>query len=77
MRTVADIPHPEFKITVFQYNNKYLLKLERGPLEQTYKVDETDLEAEFTDLLTEEFLENARTCFKLMREAWKKTLGES
>lgn len=76
MRTVADIPHPEFKITVFQYNNKYLLKLERSMLEQTYKVDETDLDAEFADLLTEEFLENARTCFSLMREAWKKSLGE-
>ncbi|WP_317172155.1 hypothetical protein [Hymenobacter sp. BRD67] len=43
MRHVADIPFPQVKITLLAWNGKYLLKLEQGPLEQTYKVSELDL----------------------------------
>ena len=43
MQVVATLPHPDCKITVFAWNGKYLLKLERGMLEQTYKVAEWDL----------------------------------
>ncbi|HVD97277.1 MAG TPA: hypothetical protein VNB90_03665 [Cytophagaceae bacterium] len=42
MRTVAEIPHSDFKITVFAWNNKYVIKLEKGNFEQTYKVSEMD-----------------------------------
>jgi len=37
MRIVANIPHPAFTVTVFQHNEKYLVKLEGGLMEQTYK----------------------------------------
>ena len=46
MRVVSEIPHPEAKITIFSWNGKYLIKLEKGPLEQTYKVSEMDVQDE-------------------------------
>ena len=46
MRVVVEIPHKECKITVFAWNNRYLIKLEQGLLEQTFKVNEYDLSGE-------------------------------
>jgi hypothetical protein len=43
MRVVAEIPSEQFKITVYSWNGKYLVKFERGNYEQTYKVSEMDL----------------------------------
>ena len=62
MRHVADIPYPQVKITLLAWNGKYLLKLEQGPLEQTYKVAELDLsgieppDVEIRQLLDDEFI---------------------
>jgi hypothetical protein len=44
MRIIAELPHPDFKITIFHWNNRYLLKIEQGYLEQTFKIDQFDLE---------------------------------
>ena len=46
MRIVKEIPHPKFKISVFSWNDKYLIKFENGSLEQTYKVSEWDVTEE-------------------------------
>lgn len=71
MRHVADIPHPAVKITLLAWNGKFLLKLEQGNLEQTYKVAELDLltgtDAEARALLDEEFLAAAVARFAAMR----------
>jgi hypothetical protein len=71
MRHVADIPHPAVKITLLAWNSKFLLKLEQGNLEQTYKVAELDLttgtDAEVRELLDEEFLAAAIARFQEMR----------
>jgi len=40
MRIVKDITHPRFKITVYSWNNKYIVKIEDAHLEQVYKIDE-------------------------------------
>lgn len=42
MRVVAEIPHEVMKITVFQWNEKYLIKFEVGTFEQTYKIGQLD-----------------------------------
>lgn len=51
MRIIATIPHPEMRISIFSMNQKYILKLEWGPLEQSYKWDEYDFAnlQDFTD----------------------------
>lgn len=71
MRVVADIPHPEIKITLLAWNGKYLIKLELGPFEQTYKVSEMDVtggDAEIQKWLDAEFLQRAIELFLSMRE---------
>ncbi|RZK15642.1 MAG: hypothetical protein EOO56_22435 [Hymenobacter sp.] len=74
MRHVADIPYPKVKITLLAWNGKYLLKLEQGPLEQTYKVAELDLsgvepaDVEIRQLLDDEFLTAAVARFDAMQQ---------
>jgi hypothetical protein len=69
MRQLADIPHPDAKITLFSWNGKYLIKLEKGPLEQTYKVSELDVTSDddVRALLDSEFLQAALARFTDMR----------
>jgi hypothetical protein len=43
MRVVGEIQNPDCKITIFSWNNKYLVKMERGLIEQTYKVPEMEV----------------------------------
>jgi hypothetical protein len=62
MRVVAELPHPEFKITIFSMNQKFIVKMERGILEQSYKIPEMDLTDGVNsvfELLDEEFLKLA------------------
>ncbi len=74
MRVVGEIPHPEIKITIFHWNNRFLLKLEWGPFEQTYKVEEYEFtsDSEVKALLTNEFLKEAVTRFQEMAKSLQK-----
>ncbi|UOR05420.1 hypothetical protein MUN82_21145 [Hymenobacter aerilatus] len=69
MRQLAVVPHPEVKITLFAWNGKYLIKLEKGMFEQTYKVSEMDITSEddVHALLDQEFLQAAIARFAGMR----------
>ena len=46
MRLVREIAHSDCKITIFSWNNRYLIKHEQGMLEQTFKIPELDLSGE-------------------------------
>ncbi|OEK01850.1 hypothetical protein BFP97_10130 [Roseivirga sp. 4D4] len=60
MRIVKEVSGLPCKVTVFSWNGKYLIKLENGPFEQTFKVSELDvLEEELDDILSEKFLSEA------------------
>jgi hypothetical protein len=63
MRIIAELPHPEFKISILNMNNKFIVKTEQGNLEQTYKVAEADL------------LDGVNSVFELMDEAFLKTVS--
>lgn len=74
MRVVAELPHPEFKITIFSMNQKFIVKMERGNLEQTYKVPEMDLTDGVNsvfELLDEEFLKTVAARFVDMGKDYK------
>jgi hypothetical protein len=43
MRVVKELSVGSIRITVFSWNNKYLIKYEQGMVEQTYKVSELDI----------------------------------
>ena len=40
MRTLAELPHPDCKITIFSMNQKFIIKFEKGIYEQIYKLSE-------------------------------------
>jgi CRISPR/Cas system-associated endonuclease Cas1 len=71
MRVVGEIAHPEVKITIFHWNNRYLIKLEAGPFEQTYKIQEYDLssEEEVKKVVSEEFIQQSMIRFQEMAKS--------
>lgn len=71
MRTIGQIPHSEFVITLFNWNSKYILKFETGPFEQTFKIAEMDVtgEQEIRDLVNNtKFMESVNSCFHSMSD---------
>jgi hypothetical protein len=78
MRIVGEIPHPSCKITLFSWNGKYIIKLERGMIEQTFKVSEMDVSGDddIQKILSEAFMQKAIVRFDEMEDALMKTLEE-
>jgi len=76
MRVIGEIPHPECKVTLFHWNNRYLIKLEHGLMEQTYKVQEYDVSSEddVKRLVSEEFISQALRHFEGMQQALRDAL---
>lgn len=74
MRIIAELPHPEFKISIFNMNQKYIVKIEQGTLEQSYKMDEMDLTDGVNsvfEVLDEEFLKTVSKRFAEMRKDYQ------
>jgi hypothetical protein len=74
MRIVAELPHQDFKITIFSMNRKFIIKFEQGNLEQTFKISELDLTDGVNsvfELLDEEFFTATTERFNLMRTDFK------
>lgn len=71
MRIVGEVPHDVCKITLFAWNNRYLIKLEMGLLEQTYKVNQFDIasEADLYKLIDESFVKEAMNRFQEMNNS--------
>ena len=71
MRIIAELPHPECKITLLNMNNKYIIKFEQGQLDQSYKLSELDLSGggvnEIFQIIDEEFMTTVVERFKTMR----------
>lgn len=77
MRTIAEIPHHTFRISVFSYNSKFIVKIELGQFEQLYKISEMDVNGleDIRKMLTDEFLENCMDRFLTMRTDWSKSFS--
>jgi len=76
MRIIAELPHPDFKITIFNMNQKFIVKIEKGVLEQSYKIPEMDLTDGVNsvfELLDEAFLLTVATRFAEMNKDFKET----
>lgn len=71
MRVIAELPHPECKITIFSMNQKYIVKFEQGTFEQSYKLAELDLSGggvnDVFEILDGEFIGTVIERFKIMR----------
>lgn len=75
MRLVTDIPHSRYKIQVFHYNSKYIVKIELGQFEQVYKIGELDVNGleDVIAMVNENLLENSLERFVAMRSDWEKS----
>jgi len=75
MRIVAHIPHPQIKISIFQYNDKYLIEMEAAQYKQTYKisVDSVDGIEGIKKLCTGELIKNSMLRFSSMHEDFLKS----
>ena len=70
MRVIAELPHPNCKISIFSMNQKYIIKLEKGVFEQIYKISELDVPDGVDGIfkiLNEDFLKKSAERFNEMR----------
>lgn len=79
MRVIKEIPNDKCKITVFSWNDKYLIKFETSNLEQTYKLKEWDLTdvSELDDILSNNFIDKVMIRFKEMGSDFNQTVEEN
>lgn len=72
MRVLAELPHPDCKISIFGMNQKFIIKFEQGTLEQSYKIAEVDVVGGVNgvfEMLDEEFMKKVLDLFIQMRSA--------
>ncbi|HMR56768.1 MAG TPA: hypothetical protein PLM56_05090 [Cyclobacteriaceae bacterium] len=71
MRIIKEFLKDEIKITLYHWNNRYLIKLEWELFEQTFKIPEWDLtsEADIDEILSADFLNTAANRFREMAGA--------
>lgn len=77
MRILKEIPCDQCKVTLFTWNQKYIVKFEKGLLEQIYKISEVEVMevAEVERAVTNPaFLARVMQRFDQMHEDWYKTL---
>ena len=71
MRYVRDIPNGQYKIGLFQWNGKYIVKIEAGGMyEQIYKLDETEFASpeEVGKVLDDPFMLTVTQRFRQMHQ---------
>lgn len=73
MRIIDSIPHPKITISVFSMNDKYLVKFEAGPMEQTFKFyhEEVNGVEGVKKTIDDEFLEKVMERFNEMYLSFK------
>ena len=79
MRLIKEIPHERYRISVHNYNAKYLVKIELGQFEQTFKIGETDVQSldDLEGMLTPQLLSNCLHRFIQMREDWESAFQQT
>ena len=78
MRLIKDIPHERFKIQLLNYNAKYIVKIELGQFEQTFKIGELDVDSieDIERMITPELLANCIKRFLEMRSDWEQAFQQ-
>ncbi len=74
MRIIAELPHPDMKITIMSMNQKFVVKMEKGVYEQIFKIAEMDLTDGVNsvfELLDEDFLARVAERFKEMNSDYR------
>jgi hypothetical protein len=77
MRLISNIPHERYKIQIFNYNSKFIVKIELGQFEQVYKINELDVNGldDLKKMINENLLSNALKRFVEMRSDWSNSFS--
>jgi uncharacterized protein YlzI (FlbEa/FlbD family) len=73
MRVLETIPHPSITITIFQMNDKFIVKFEAGPMEQVFKFNQVEVKGleGLKSIINAGFIEKTRSRFNDMFLQWK------
>lgn len=76
MRVINELFKNGIKISLFSWNNKYLLKFEQGMVEQTFKISEMDLsgEEDLEVFWSDSFLSDVQKRFDEMHQSLRNQL---
>lgn len=68
MRIIDSIPHPSISISIFQMNDKFIVKFEAGPMEQAFKFYTEDVKSveRLKAIVNNDFIEKVRARFNEM-----------
>ncbi|HKC68413.1 MAG TPA: hypothetical protein VKG26_09290 [Bacteroidia bacterium] len=68
MRIIDTIPHPSIQISIFQMNDKYLVKFEAAMMEQVFKFDIAEVKSmeALKQIVNTDFIETVRKRFNEM-----------
>ena len=68
MRIIDSIPHPSISISIFQMNDKYIVKFEAGPMEQAFKfyTEQVKSVEALKYIVNDDFIEKVRIRFNEM-----------
>lgn len=77
MRIIDSIPHTSMSISIFQMNDKFIVKFEAGPMEQAFKFFTEDVKSVegLKKLIDEVFIEKVRIRFNEMFMQMKEAKG--
>ena len=77
MRIIDSIPHPSISISIFQMNDKFIVKFEAGPMEQAFKFYTEDVKSVdgLKKLINDTFIDTVRLRFNEMFMQMKEAQG--
>ncbi len=72
MRIIESYTHGQCLVSFLKMNDKFIIKIEAGPYEQTFKVSELDIGGlgNVKKLLTPEFMQAVEDRFRQMHEGF-------
>lgn len=82
MRVIANIPHPSITISIFSMNDKYQIKFEAGPMEQTFKLAHSEVNGVdgikklVDDLFLEKIMERFNEMYLSFKSAKERMINE-
>jgi hypothetical protein len=68
MRIVDSIPHESMTISIFHMNDKFTVRFEAGPMEQSFKFEVSEVKSieNLKKIITAEFIDKTRKRFNEM-----------
>jgi len=68
MRIIDSIPHTSMSISIFNMNDKYIVKFEAGPMEQSFKFQTEQVKSveNLKKMINADFIETVRLRFNDM-----------